>query len=271
MERFFFFINTTFQSYCVCIYIFIYRASAVIPNSPTKLSNGSVSHGPTSQSSVGGVINVSKGSSAVDVNKLGTAPPQYAAVAALAPAGSASGVKQGKSPSGADQLSLSATPASVSAVDSSASDPVLMPAISQHPGPVSTAKQGTGSQGIATEPSDLQKNKHISQDVSELELSKNEKAASRTMSSMNKKRETSKSKAVQKNKVSETLQPSSSASEGSLAISSSSDCASQSTQESVVPTEGYFLGYLLHFYKHKNFCSCLKLYGIMCIACVEHF
>lgn len=213
------------------------KASAVIPNSPTNLSNGSVSHGPTSQSSVGGVINVPKGSSAVDVKKMGTAPPQYAAVAALAPAGSASGVKQGKSPSGADQLPLSATPATASAVDSSASDPVLMPAISQHPGPVSTAKQGTGSQGIATEPSDLQKNKHISRDVSELELSKNEKAASRTMSSMNKKRETSKSKAIQKNKVSETLQPSSSASEGSLAIRSSSDCASQSTQESVVPNE----------------------------------
>uniref|UniRef100_A0A2N9HYE9 GBF-interacting protein 1 N-terminal domain-containing protein n=1 Tax=Fagus sylvatica TaxID=28930 RepID=A0A2N9HYE9_FAGSY len=213
------------------------KASAVIPNGPTSLSNGKASHGPSSQSSVNDVINVPEGSSAVDVNRLGAAPPQYAAVAALAPTGSAFRVKQGKSTSGSNQLSLSAAPATVSAVDSSVSDPVPVPVLSQHPGAVGTAKLGAGSQGIGTEPDHLQENKHLVRDLNELELSKNEKAPSRPMNFMNKKRAPSKSKAVQKNKVSEPSQPSSSASEGSLAVRSSSDCASQSMQESAVPDE----------------------------------
>lgn len=175
-----------------------------MPNGPTSLSNGSLTHGPSSQSSVGG--HVPKGSSAV--------------LAAVPPTGSA--VKQGNSTSGSDQLSPPAAPATVSGAYFSVSDPVLMPTVSQQPGAVVT-------------------NKHVSQDVSDLELSKNVKAASKTVSFMHKKGAPSKSQVVQKNKVSDPSQSTSTVSDGSSAIRSSSDYANQSPEESVVPKEGTVL------------------------------
>lgn len=162
---------------------------------------------------------VPKGSSAV----LATVPP-------LGPA-----VKQGNSTSGSHQLSPSAAPATVSGVYFSVSDPVLMPAVSQQPGAVGINKH-VGSPSL-----DLQGNKCVSQDVSDLELSKNEKAASKTVSSIHKKGAPSKSQAVQKNKVSGPSQSSSTVSDASSAIRSSSDYTNQSTEESVVPKEGTVL------------------------------
>ncbi|XP_059443553.1 GBF-interacting protein 1-like isoform X2 [Corylus avellana] len=154
---------------------FLKKASAVIPNGPTSLSNGSLTHGPSSQSSVGG--HVPKGSSAV--------------IAAFPPTGSA--VKQGNSTSGTNKH--------------------------------------VGSPSLDAEPNNLQGNKQVSPDVSDLELSKNEKAASKTVSSMHKKVAPSKSQVVQKNKVSEPSQSSSPVSDGS------SDYATQSTDEAVIPKE----------------------------------
>jgi hypothetical protein len=223
-----------------------------MPNGPTSLSNGSLTHVPSSQSSVGG--HVPKDSSAV--------------LAAFPPTGSA--VKQGNSTSGFDQLSPSAAPATVSGAYFSVSDPVLMPTVSQQPGAVVTNKH-VG-------------NKHVSQDVSDLELSKNVKAASKTVSSMHKKGAPSKSQAVQKNKVSDPSQSSSTVSDGSSAIRSSSDYANQSPEESVVPKEGtvllvyiyiyiFSVGYLLHCCKDISlfFCCFLKLCGIIYLAHVVHF
>lgn len=174
-----------------------------------------------------------------------------AVIVAFPPTGSA--VKQGNSTSGSDQLSPSAPPATMSGVYFSVLDPVLMPAVSQQPGAVGTNKH-VGSPTLDAEPNNLLGNKHVSPDVSDLELSKNEKAASKTVSSMHKKGAPSKSQVVQKNKVSDPSQSSSPVSDGS------SDYANQSTDEAVIPKEGtvllvdffFLVGYLLHCCKEKR-------------------
>ncbi|KAF5461222.1 hypothetical protein F2P56_021039 [Juglans regia] len=209
------------------------KASTVIPNGPRSLSDGNSHNGISSHSSVGGLTNVPKDSSAVDVNKLRGAQPKYAAVAAISPTGPAEVVKQAKSTSDSDQLSPSATPVTVSSACSSVLDPVLTPALSQHPSAV-YATEHVGSQRLAAEPNHLQGKKYVPQDVSDLELPKNEKTASRDVSSIHEKESSEKSTAVQTNIVSQSFLPSS-VSDNSLAISSSSDSASRSTQESDVP------------------------------------
>jgi hypothetical protein len=155
-----------------------------------------------------------------------------AVIAAFPPTGSA--VKQGNSTSGSDQLSPSAPSATMSGVYFSVLDPILMPAVSQQPGAVGTNKH-VGSPSLDAEPNNLQGNKHVSLDVSDLELSKNEKAASKTVSSKQKKGASSKSRVVQKDKVSDPSQSSSPVSDGS------SDYANRSTDEAVIPKEGTVL------------------------------
>lgn len=213
----------------------IYRASSVIPNGSRSLSNGNSHNGISSHSSVGGLTNVPKESSAVDANKSGGAPPNYAAVAAFCPTGPAEVIKQVKSTSDSDQLSPSAAPVTVSSACSSGLDPVLMPALFHNPSAV-YATEHLGSQMLAAEPNHLQGKKDVPQDVSDLELSKNEKTASEDVSSIHEKESPEKSTAVQTNIVSQSFLPSS-VSDNSLVISSS-DSASCSTQESDVPKGG---------------------------------
>ncbi|KAG2678286.1 hypothetical protein I3760_12G137000 [Carya illinoinensis] len=208
------------------------KASSVIPNGPRSLSNGNSHNGISSHSSVGGLTNVPKESSAVDMNKSGGAPPNYAAVAAFCPTGPAEVIKQVKSTSDSDQLSPSAAPVTVSSACSSGLDPVLMPALSHNPSAV-YATEHLGSQRLAAEPNHLQGKKDVPQDVRDLELSKNEKRASQDVSSIHEKESPEKSTAVQTNIVSQSFLPSS-VSDNSLAISSS-DSASCSTQEFDVP------------------------------------
>ncbi|KAG6685975.1 hypothetical protein I3842_12G138800 [Carya illinoinensis] len=208
------------------------KASSVIPNGSRSLSNGNSHNGISSHSSVGGLTNVPKESSAVDANKSGGAPPNYAAVAAFCPTGPAEVIKQVKSTSDSDQLSPSAAPVTVSSACSSGLDPVLMPALFHNPSAV-YATEHLGSQMLAAEPNHLQGKKDVPQDVSDLELSKNEKTASEDVSSIHEKESPEKSTAVQTNIVSQSFLPSS-VSDNSLVISSS-DSASCSTQESDVP------------------------------------
>lgn len=216
----------------------IYRASSVTPNGPRSLSNGNSHNGISSHSSVDGFSNVPKDGSAVDVNKLGGAPPKYAAVAAFSPTSPAEVIKQAKSTSDSDQLSPSAALVTVSSDYSSVLYPVPTPVFSQqHPCTV-YATEHIQSQRLAGEPNHLQGKKVVPQDVSESELSKNEKAASQDGSSIHEKESPKKSTVVQTNIVSQPFVPSSSVSDNYLAINSSSDSASRSTQESDVPKEG---------------------------------
>ncbi|GAV59658.1 DUF1296 domain-containing protein [Cephalotus follicularis] len=178
------------------------KIPAAITSGPSSLSNGSYSKGPHPQVSV---VNESENCLA-DENKLGMAPrlPAIAEKLPSLPALSFSSVvrnEREKSTLSSNHYPTLDAPDCVS-VDSSPSDPVLEPPLSQE-----GATKDVGSQWTAVEPNNIQGNKHVSHDV-DSEFFKIEKAASGALFSVVEKEVLRKSKTVERNQASELLQSS---------------------------------------------------------------
>ncbi|KAK9156379.1 hypothetical protein Sjap_003859 [Stephania japonica] len=131
------------------------KATTPLSCSTTALTDGpiNVTHGSSTipcvaESLTGTVINPTKDSSVIDMNKLENAPTPLPTLNAKT-SSSIVGIKQGQSMSNSDNLS---SPVSVLGVYSSASDPVLVPSLdSRVPGTVGTIKREVGSQRAAVE------------------------------------------------------------------------------------------------------------------------
>ncbi|KAF8414285.1 hypothetical protein HHK36_002287 [Tetracentron sinense] len=236
---------------------FVSSSVIVMDNGPSSVAYGSSSHEPGSQLPAGCGVNLPEESSAVAVNKLGSVPPPP--VNAKNTSVSGIGVTHGQSTPSSDLLLASITPASVSGVYSSASDPVLVLSLdSRLSGAVGAIKREVGSQRTAVEPNattpdeskstsgqdfanHLPKNKLVYPDVTDLELSlsMNENTALEIGNSFMHGKMPSKSQGVEKNQLPETSRPSSSSSNhgGSSASRPSSNYSSRS-QQLVGPQKG---------------------------------
>lgn len=204
------------------------RVSTITPNGPSNLHNGSSTLGRDLLLPTVAVVNVTKNSSVVDVKKQETFKSVIQS-------------EQGQSASSSNNIATSATPASIpSGVYSSASDSILVPSMTQHPGAAGAIKREAGSQWKATEQNHIQGNRNVPSDV-EAELPNNEKADSLIVNSINQKKAPGKSKAAEKNHLSEPLRHSTlSTDDGSLAVRSSG-YDSSSLEESVISSEGTVL------------------------------
>ncbi|XP_043689113.1 GBF-interacting protein 1-like isoform X2 [Telopea speciosissima] len=222
---------------------------SVVANGSTTVASGSSSHGRASQLPTGSGMNTSEDSSGFDANQLGSEPPPSHVNAKSDIPASVVGVSGGQPTPSSDHFSALMTPASVSGVYSSASDPVLVLSLdSRLPGAVGTIKRQVGSQRTSVEPNatisadskstvpqdltnHLQMDKTIAHDVVESEFasSTNEKAVSDIGSTMH-SRMLAKSQGVDRNQLSEPSQPTSSTHGGSTASRPSSNYNNRSQQ-----------------------------------------
>ncbi|XP_042497820.1 GBF-interacting protein 1-like [Macadamia integrifolia] len=226
----------------------------VVANGLSTVATGNSSHGRALQLPMGSGTNKPEEGSGFDAIRPGSGPPHPNVNAKSNVPASALGVSRGQPIPSSDRFLASMTPASVSGVYSSALDPVLVPSMdSRLPGVVGTIKRQVGSQRLAVEPiatisadsksaaphdSSNCLNKTIALDVTESELSSslNEKAVSEIGNAMH-GRMPGKSLGVDRNQLSEPLQPTSSTHGGSTASRPSSNYNNRS-QQLVGPQKG---------------------------------
>ncbi|XP_022716699.1 GBF-interacting protein 1-like isoform X2 [Durio zibethinus] len=182
------------------------KTATAIPNGITASPNRSTSHGHGPQVPVDGVHSETKDGLLANKPKTISVQPAVTELAAPIPAQSFSSLIRGqeKSTSNSNASSTSRTSATVSIVNSSASDPVLAPIVSQHAGPVGTIKHEIECQQEAAEVNHIQGNKHVTHDI---DVSKTEKTASEVPSSMHGKKAPSKSKVAEQAKQSKPIEP----------------------------------------------------------------
>lgn len=205
-----------------------------MPNGSLSLSNGSFNNGRDAQMTVDGMVPEPENSTAVDAKKFGTEPllptPTFASIIGVAPE---------KSMLSSGHLPTSTGSSSVSGVYSSASDPVLASPVPWNAGAVGIIVREVGNNRKAAEPNHIQGNKDVCYDVDK-ESSKNEKKASNTSKSIQKKID-SKSEEVEKNQLShESL--SLSTLDGTLSVHSSVN-DSLPAQDSIAPPKGIVLNF----------------------------
>ncbi|XP_022753009.1 GBF-interacting protein 1-like isoform X2 [Durio zibethinus] len=182
------------------------KTPSAIPNGTTALPNGSSSHGRGTQLSVDDVNGETKDGLPANKPTIVSVQPTVTEPLAPVPAQSIGSLIRGqeKSTSNLNASSTSATSATVSGVYSSASDPVVVPTVTQHAGAVGTITREIRPQQEAAEIKLIQGTKHVPRDI---DASKTEKTASEVPSSMHENKAPSKSKIAEQVKQSKLMEP----------------------------------------------------------------
>ncbi|XP_039061129.1 GBF-interacting protein 1-like isoform X2 [Hibiscus syriacus] len=178
------------------------KKTAAITNGYTTLPNGIYSYG--SQLSVNDVNGETKDGLPTDKPTAFSVQPDVEPSATVPAPSFVSLIRgQEKSAENSNGSSASSTSTTVSGVYSSASDPVVVPTVSHHAGTVDTIKSEIGRQREAVEINNIQRNKHVPDDIN---VSKTEKTSSEFPILMHGNKTPGKSKASEHVKLSKHVE-----------------------------------------------------------------